>query len=338
MELRIDESRPEPPTIEGAISRREGVLLSIGAHVLLLLAILFAPEIPWVKQMAAERAAEQRQQMELAQQQQRERQPQFVYVAPRVEMSAPKSLSPRADLSDRDRASRTVERPPTAKNDLAYSRGTTADRMEAQKPAEKTRGQGPAPDPNVAQRGTQGSTGQQAPQQAQNQLPPLPQGQSANAYPSAPAVTRPAPSPSQEETQAGGQLGQALKNLQKYTEEQTFNNPDGGMGQFGPSIQFDTKGVEFGPWIRRFVAQVKRAWFIPDAAAFLKGHVVLTFNVHRNGAISDIQIAQPSPVAAFNNAAVNAIRGSNPTQPLPPEYPTDKAFFTVTFYYNESPP
>jgi hypothetical protein len=29
---------------------------------------------------------------------------------------------------------------------------------------------------------------------------------------------------------------------------------------------------------------------------------------------------------------------SDPTTPLPPEYPDDKAFFTVTFYYNESPP
>ena len=29
---------------------------------------------------------------------------------------------------------------------------------------------------------------------------------------------------------------------------------------------------------------------------------------------------------------------SNPTQPLPPEYPADKAFFTVTFFYNETPP
>ena len=27
-----------------------------------------------------------------------------------------------------------------------------------------------------------------------------------------------------------------------------------------------------------------------------------------------------------------------PTEPLPPEYPDPKAFFTVTFYYNEQPP
>ena len=34
---------------------------------------------------------------------------------------------------------------------------------------------------------------------------------------------------------------------------------------------------------------------------------------------------------------MNALLASNPTEPLPPEYPDDKAFFTVTFYYNESP-
>ena len=31
----------------------------------------------------------------------------------------------------------------------------------------------------------------------------------------------------------------------------------------GATIQFDTKGVEFGPWLRRFVAQVRRNWFVP---------------------------------------------------------------------------
>ena len=34
----------------------------------------------------------------------------------------------------------------------------------------------------------------------------------------------------------------------------------------------------------------------------------------------------------------DALSSSNPTAPLPPEYPVDKAFFTVTFFYNETPP
>jgi TonB family protein len=70
----------------------------------------------------------------------------------------------------------------------------------------------------------------------------------------------------------------------------------------------------------------------------LKGHVVLTFNVHKSGAITDLAIVQPSGVDAFNHSAFNALAGSNPTQPLPPEYPADRAFFTVTFFYNETPP
>jgi hypothetical protein len=48
-------------------------------------------------------------------------------------------------------------------------------------------------------------------------------------------------------------------------------------------------------------------------------------------------IAQPSTIQSFNIAAYNAIQGSSPTEPLPPEYPSPMALFTVTFYYNEDP-
>ena len=42
-------------------------------------------------------------------------------------------------------------------------------------------------------------------------------------------------------------------------------------------------------------------------------------------------------IESFNTAAAGALAASNPTLPLPPEYPSDKAFFTVTFFYNERP-
>jgi TonB family protein len=78
-------------------------------------------------------------------------------------------------------------------------------------------------------------------------------------------------------------------------------------------------------------------WFVPESAFTFRGRVGLQFNIHRDGHITDVVVAQPSDVDAFNRAAFNAILGSNPVEPLPPEYPDDKAFFTVTFYYNESP-
>jgi TonB family protein len=69
----------------------------------------------------------------------------------------------------------------------------------------------------------------------------------------------------------------------------------------------------------------------------MRGRVVITFNVHKNGFITDLAVIGPSPVEAFNQAAYGALASSNPTAPLPPEYPADKAFFTVTFFYNEDP-
>ena len=120
--------------------------------------------------------------------------------------------------------------------------------------------------------------------------------------------------------------------------DSTFGNVSGDTGRYGPEIQFDTKGVEFGPWIRRFVAQIRRNWFIPYSVLSNRGHVVLTFNVHRNGSLTDLSVLQPSAIASFNQSASNALRLSNPTQPLPTEYPDETAFFTVTFYFNEIPP
>ena len=68
----------------------------------------------------------------------------------------------------------------------------------------------------------------------------------------------------------------------------------------------------------------------------MQGHVVITFNVHKDGAITDLDgDAARRPIDVVQQRGVNALVASNPTQPLPPEYPSDKAFFTVTFFYNE---
>jgi periplasmic protein TonB len=137
----------------------------------------------------------------------------------------------------------------------------------------------------------------------------------------------------------GGVLGRALKDLDRYAQTQTPTkaNPYGGATDFEDGIQFDRKGVNFEPWLRRFVSQVRRNWFVPLAAQSFRGRVVLQFVIHRDGRITDLQVARPSDIEAFNRAAYDAIRGSNPTEPLPAEYPDDAAPFTVTFYYNERP-
>jgi len=237
---------------------------------------------------------------------------------------------PTAAPSDRDRALQSPLQTPKPTNDLPANRGNTPERVD--QPAERpqvARGQGPQPEAS-----------QMARNQTQNQPQPdssMPSVSNSTGSLQLPNPRPPANSGAGRSAANGGSLGDALRNLQRYVQNEQFDNGSGG-GQFGPEIQFDTKGVEFGPWIRRFIAQVKRNWFIPYAAMSMKGHVVITFNIHKDGTITDLNVVGPSAVDAFNNAAFGALSGSNPTQPLPPEYPADKAFFTVTFYYNEQPP
>ena len=65
-------------------------------------------------------------------------------------------------------------------------------------------------------------------------------------------------------------------------------------------------GVDFGRWILRFKAQVERNWFplIPQAAMSMSGHTVLTFNVHKNGTITDLTIAKPSRIDGLQQRGV----------------------------------
>ena len=314
MYIDFEDLRPDTPRVEGALSVREGVLISIIVHLLLLIAILVVPDLLPERVRPAPVAA--------AVPQEPRQTPRFVFMQPRVDISKPQ---PRRDVeaSDQDRRLSTIApplRPP--ENALPLARGNSREREEAEL-APQNRGN--APKPSVA-RGTpdadaEGQMAANDPSRSMMRLPETP-----NA----------APRLRIGETGSRGALGNALRNLQRYVEQQSFDNPTGGGDSQG-LIQFDSKGVDFGPWLRRFVAQVKRNWFVPQAAMIMKGHVVITFNIHRNGAITDIEVKQPSSVESFNHAAVNALMSSNPTQPLPAEYPSDSAFFTVTFLYNEDP-
>ena len=312
----FDDSRPDTPRIVQPISRREVVLLTINLHAIVVIALLLGPRIPWVRAAIERQQQEAQKQLEAQLEQQRER-ARFVFVQPRIDMTAPKP-PPRAELSDLDRQARTIERAPAPTNPLPFSRGNSPERIEAEPPG-APRPPAPVPEPS----NTNGEASKSA---------PLPE-----------SLTGPErPDPSRQPDARGpavGVIADAIRNVRRYAQKENFGNLRGGQNQtVGESIQFDTKGVEFGPWLARFVAQVRSNWMIPQAAMSMHGHVVITFFVHRDGRITDVAVAKPSAIDAFTLSARNAILTSNPTVPLPPEYPDDKAFFTVTFYFNEQPP
>lgn len=248
----------------------------------------------------------------------------FVFMAPRIDRPS-RTASPNALASDINRRAASPFRSPNPTNDLPFSRGNTPEMVDQQPMVAPPQIARAAPSPESAQRpGQNGQNGQNA---ATNPLAGL-SGQTSALSRFGNAGAPGAPGP----------LAAAVGNPFRYAQGDAFNNPGGAGGEPQADIQFDSKGVEFGPWLRRFIAQLKRNWLIPMAAMTMKGHVVVTFYVHKDGSITEIDVPGPCPVQAFNRAAQGALISSNPTQPLPSEYPADRCFFTVTFYYNETPP
>ncbi len=292
--------------VGSAINRRDGVAVSIFVHAAIFAVLMFLPDL-------LPRRPDAQAVPPPAQQPRPEDAPRFVFVQPKIDLP-PLREPERAEMSDVDRSARAPQLVPEMTNPLPAARGNSTERTEATV-EEKMRGDGPAPQP--------------APPAPPVETPPV---SDPRTDPQMAMMQRP-----QVQPPAGGSLGEALKNLQKYVQNESFDNQKGQNQEFGP-LQFDTKGVEFGPWIRRFISQVRRNWFVPMAAQTMRGRVVITFNVHRNGALTDVTVIRPSEIESFNISAVNALRASNPTTPLPPEYPEDRAFFTVTFFYNENPP
>ena len=310
--LDFDDRYQDEPIVGSALSAREGVLLSIIVHLVVILLFQFGPDIHLFEASPGE--LEARRQELLRRQEDERAERRFVFVQPKVDLEALRP-PPRADLSDADRQAQARERAKEPENRSPFSLGNSFERAEAAE-AERARGAETNVEPDTKPPAPE-------PRETARALPPADAGVRR-----APATSRPAP----------GTLGEALRNLERYVQNETFHNPQGGVSDPGATIQFDTKGVEFGPWLRRFVAQVRRNWFVPYAAMTFRGRVVLQFNIHKDGRITDIAVVSHSDINAFNLAAHNAILGSNPTEPLPPEYPEPRAFFTVTFYYNENPP
>lgn len=297
----------------------------------------------------------------------------FVFIQPRVELDPPEAPPPEAVLSDRDRVAQSPVRTFDPENRLPVAEGNSPEFIVAPEEADEegldaadVAGREDGAEAAEAAEADEGAD--ESDQLDEPRLADATAGQAEEIETEAEAVDDPGSVPAPDDgelpafadsllAEAGtgpgdpdaadepridltpdGLFGRQVENLRQRVRRETFRNYSGDTGRYGPEIQFDSKGVEFGPWLRRFVAQIRRNWFVPYAIWSMHGHVVLTFNVQEDGALTDLTIFKPSPVEAFNNSAYNALRSSNPTQPLPPEYPDDHAFFTVIFYFNEVPP
>ncbi len=363
----------DTPTVESAVSWREQVLISIFTHVLLGLLVLLAPRLDFFREMAERRAeqlaeiaaeraelnAEAADQLALAQ----PNDETFVFIAPRIDREADEPPRDNAAPSDQDRIAQSPERAFDPENSLPVAEGNSsrfvesdltdepvdplapleledesedgptgdelgADESDETRLADATTGVGDAqelPDALSDDPGTQDDDGTGLARVPESLLKDPGTGPGDPDEPN----NRP-------DIVADGLLGRASGTLRRSIRRESFLNLSGDAGHFG-DLQFDSKGVDFGSWIRRFTAQVYRNWFWPYRVITDHGHVVLTFTVHKDGALNGVQVQKPS-LPSFNRSAANALNMSDPTVPLPDEYPDDELFITATFYFNEPAP
>ena len=195
---------------------------------------------------------------------------------------------------------------------------------------------------------------QQQPQQAAQQAPPQQQPPRQqppeNTNPNALAMQQQPQPPKQNpfaiQGSAGSAIQQAVRNANRGLDAgggvPGFGQGVSGSKVFGNAeVLSDTMGVDFEPYLRRVVNDVRMNWYslIPDSALppFLKkGKVMIEFVIEPNGNVAGMHVVEgnSSGDVALDRAAWGGITKSNPFQPLPKEFKGPYLRLRFRFYYN----
>ena len=111
-------------------------------------------------------------------------------------------------------------------------------------------------------------------------------------------------------------------------------------GVMGPmEILTDTMGVDFGPYLNRVLHDVRESWYqlIPESVSFKKGWVTIDFYILKDGSVQGLKIVEPSGDVTLDRPAYGSIKGSDPFQPLPREFPGPYLGLRFRFFYNLNP-
>jgi len=108
----------------------------------------------------------------------------------------------------------------------------------------------------------------------------------------------------------------------------------------GPvDILTDTRGVDFGPYLKSLVQTVRERWYgaIPRSARpplNKKGMVLIGFHIMKDGKVTDLHYVESSGDVALDQAGHDSIASSAPFPPLPKEFICEYVALQLHFYYN----
>jgi TonB family protein len=284
----------------------------------------------------------------------------FLFYGPKFRSHQPHVVNPNDNIKQKDltflnlppdaqRVKPPKQAPPSDKNRIAQSAHPTLDRKTLQQLEAMRKAGPPVPAAPPAAPQQPAPPAQQPQQQQQAQArpatpsPPPPPQQSLLNEP------KPAPvAPNRPSFDTGPQNpGDAIRQAERNA-AQNPGLPSGDYGQnapsqlpamgVGPEILSDTMGVDFGPYLRRLIADTYRSWIplIPEVARpplDKQGRVGIRFKIAPDGSVKEMILESPSGDTSLDRAAWGGITGAS-YPPLPKGFKGPFLELRFGFFYN----
>src|SRR5207247_1323799 len=113
----------------------------------------------------------------------------------------------------------------------------------------------------------------------------------------------------------------------------TYGQFSTGAGPAGIGFGDGTFGNRYGYYVDAITRRISQNWLqsLVDNRIRTAPRVYLSFDIARNGAVSNVEIKQPSGIPTLDRSAMRAILASNPLTPLPADYRGPSV--SVSFYF-----
>jgi len=112
----------------------------------------------------------------------------------------------------------------------------------------------------------------------------------------------------------------------------------GAAGKHFGSVEVlnDAQGVDFGPYLKDVVVQVRNNWYrlIPQSAENKKGKLAIEFAITKDGTLADMRLVATSGDKYLDRAAWAGITACNQFKPLPDKFAGKYLALRMRFYYN----
>ena len=275
----------------------------------------------------------------------------FLFYGPRVLFHQPRLISPVDVLKERDKQLTFLDAPKdlsklTPKSPKAIpekSHVQQLDQKTLQRLHEMRRPEPPAPQPAPSTPAAQATPTPPAPQPP----PPAPQPTQQAlveaprpAAPTRPNFSNPNQSPGDAIRRAAQDAAHDRGSGGDYSP-----GPSGGRQGMGTGVDVlsDTQGVDFGPYIRRILGDIRRTWIplIPEEARpplNKQGETLIRFTILPDGRIAAMNLDGSSQDTAIDRACWGGITGVGQFPPLPANFKGPNLELRIAFYTNKPLP